>query len=259
MADNVYPMKGLRALVTGASRGIGLAIAEALAADGVDVCGVARSGAPIIFAEEGAGRAFGEKLDVSDRGACLALVEQLHERWGGLDILVNAAANYQSKSFLETTPEDFASAMNVNLHGAIALMQAVLPEMIDAGFGRIINISSVGGRTASPNQSSYNVSKHALIGLTRCVAMECAKTGVTVNAICPGLVETDMFDELVAGQSAAFGVPEERMRRSILGGQAIGRLLTTAEVASLAVYLAKPLAGGLTGQAILYDGGTLFG
>ena len=254
------PLAGLVALVTGGSRGIGRGAAEALAAAGADVCVAARHAGDLEAVRGGlGGRAMAVALDVADRGACFAAVDRVVAEWGRVDILVNGAGIYRSATFLNSSIEDFQALMAVNLYGMVHMMQAVLPGMQARGCGRVINIASLGGRTGSPNQSAYNVSKHGIVGLTRCVALEMAKTGVTVNAVCPGLVETEMFEALVEGQSRGFGVPAEKMRGRIVAGQPIGRFITPAEIGSLVAYLASPGAAGLTGQSILYDGGTLFG
>ena len=139
------------------------------------------------------------------------------------------------------------------------LMQAALPGMIKRNSGRIINIASAAGKWASPNQSAYNVSKHALIGLTRCVALEMGPHKVTVNAICPGLVETDMMTKNYGRGGSQQNVSFDAVIAPVLARVALGRAMQPAEVADLAVYLASAGASGMTGQSLLLDGGMLFG
>ena len=137
-------------------------------------------------------------------------------RSGRLDALVNNAGIHIARSFLEHEPADFQRLLDVNLFGVIHMTQAVLPTMLERGDGRIVNLASTAGRWGSRNQSGYNISKHAVLGLTRCVALETAARGVTVNAICPGFVDTDMLDGLSrrarAALPAARSCPRARAR-----------------------------------------------
>jgi NAD(P)-dependent dehydrogenase (short-subunit alcohol dehydrogenase family) len=255
-------LDGRVALVTGASRGIGRAIATTFAAQGADVCLVATNAALLaeVAAEcelQGA-RTVLLAADVSDAGAGVQAVDLARGSLGGLDILVNAASVYTAAPFLEQTLADFHRMMDVNVYGAVHLTQAALPGMITQGYGRIVNISSTAGKWASRNRSAYLVSKHALVGLTRAVAFETARQGITVNAICPGPVETDMLDELVAARARIEDVPLETIWKELRAGPAIGRVLQPAEVADLTAYLASEQAGGMTGQSLALDGGILF-
>ncbi|MEK9776128.1 MAG: SDR family NAD(P)-dependent oxidoreductase [Quisquiliibacterium sp.] len=249
-------LAGTVALVTGASRGIGLAIAKAYAAEGASLCLAATDQAKLEQVQEAlalpAGRTMVHRLDVSDAKACQAAVQAVQARFGRLDTLVNNAGIYLSRTFLQDQPQDFQRLLDVNLFGVIHLMQAALADMQARGYGRIINIASTAGKWGSRNQSAYNVSKHAVVGLTRCVALEAANTGVTVNAICPGFVQTDMVETLKQGYAAIGGPDGEAVVRVPMG-----RVLDPTEIAGLAVYLGSRESSGMTGQSILVDGGML--
>ncbi len=255
------PLAGLNALVTGASRGIGLGIARALLGDGARVMLCGTNDQTLEAATAGlaapqdriAWRAF----DVADREAAIAAVDHARGLWGKLDILVNCAGIYKGAPFADHTPEDFRHLFEINVIGAVNLCQAALPTMVDQGFGRIINVASTAGKWGSLNQSAYNVSKHALVGLTRCLALEHARTGVTVNALCPGLVETDLVNTFWQTHAQINHATPEDVMAGALTRQPIGRLLTADEIGATAAFLARPIAGGMTGQSILHDGAML--
>ena len=139
----------------------------------------------------------------------------------------------------------------------VNLTQAVLPDMLARQAGRIVNVASSAGKAGSRNQSAYNASKHAVVGLTRCLALETATSGVTVNAICPGLTQTDMVDNLKTAFASQAGVSAEQMLQSILTRVPMGRLLNVEEIAGMAVYLGSTESSGMTGQALSIDGGLL--
>ena len=255
-------LRGRTAIVTGASSGIGRAIAEQLGAAGAHVFLVGRRVEPM---EATRSRIIGDggdatvvQADVRSPAAVRGIVDRAVAETGTLNIMVNNAGVYQSKTFLEYEPQDFQRLLDVNLFGVIHLTQAALPAMQARGRGRIVNIASTAGKWGSRNQSAYNVSKHAVVGLTRCVAMETAASGVTVNAICPGFIQTDMVETLKAGY-AAIGGPEhgEAVVKAALARVPMGRVLNPSEVAALAVYLGSNESAGMTGQSLLLDGGML--
>ncbi len=254
-------LTGRAALVTGGSRGIGLGIARAFAREGADVLLVARNEASLAAAADEltgyGGRVECRTADIGDREQCRGAVAAGIELFDGLDVVVNGAGIYRARPFLEYAPADFEEILRVNLHGTIDVMQAVLPHMLERGAGRIVNIASTAGKWASRNQSAYNVSKHAVVGLTRCTALEFAATGITINAICPGFVQTDLIDQFVGEHAAIGGQTPEDTRAGMQARVPQGRFLDVDECGELAVYLASAESRGMTGQSILLDGGML--
>lgn len=247
------------AIITGASRGIGRAVAEAYAAEGAHLCLVATDVVRLSEVKEGLGlppeRVMTLGLNVTDRDACIAAVRQVEQRFGRVDVLVNNAGVYRAKSFLDYAPQDFQDMLDVNLFGVLHFMQAVLPGMQARRHGRIVNMASTAGKWGSRNQSAYNVSKHAVVGLTRCVALEASPHNVTVNAICPGFIQTDMVEELKAQVAHSSGMTGEELVKAALARVPLGRILNPTEIAGLAVYLGSAESSGMTGQSIHVDGG----
>lgn len=247
------------AIITGASRGIGLAIAQAYAAEGACLCLIATDEARLIDVKNSLAvpdaRIMTLGLNVTDRDACFAAVAQVEARFGRVDVLVNNAGVYRSKPFLDYVADDFQDMLDVNLFGVLHFMQACLPGMQARQQGRIINMASTAGKWGSRNQSAYNVSKHAVVGLTRCVALEASPYQVTVNAICPGFIQTDMVEELKAQVAQSTGLSGEEMVKATLSRVPLGRVLDPSEIASLAVYLGSHESRGMTGQSIHLDGG----
>jgi NAD(P)-dependent dehydrogenase (short-subunit alcohol dehydrogenase family) len=174
----------------------------------------------------------------------------------GIDILVNNAGVYKAARLVDISAEDFDRVMRVNVYGAFQVMQRVLRHMQPRGRGKVVNIASTAGKWGSMNQSVYNASKHALVGLTRCAALEMGAHGINVNAICPGFVETDMLDAF-REHSAISGVPFEQIMAGARARVPLQRFLQPREIADMAVFLASAESGGVTGQSLLVDGGML--
>ncbi|MFM7025665.1 MAG: SDR family NAD(P)-dependent oxidoreductase [Limnohabitans sp.] len=247
------------AIITGASRGIGRAIARAYAAEGARLCLVAtdrdRLDEVADSLQLGREQLMVLAVDVTDREDSFSAVAQAERHFGRVDVLVNNAGVYRAKPFLDYTDGDFQDMLDVNLFGVLHFMQACLPGMQTRQHGRIVNIASTAGKWGSRNQSAYNVSKHAVVGLTRCVALETSPYGVTVNAICPGFVQTDMVEELKAQVARSSGMTGDEMVKAALARVPLGRVLEPDEIAQLAVYLGSSESRGMTGQSILLDGG----
>lgn len=254
-------LHGRTALVTGAAKGIGYAIAHELGCRGVRVAITDMDGAALTTAIQAltdSGIAcVAATLDVSDANECAGTYRRLHDELGSVDILVNAAGRYTASKFLDASRQDFQQLLDVNLFGAMNMMQLALPSMQSRTFGRIINIASTAGKWGASNQSAYSVSKHAVIGLTRCVAMEFAKSGITINAVCPGPVETTMLTSLWEIQANLNNISSHNYRDSMLARVPQGRFIAPREIAAAVAYFASPSSSAVTGQAFTVDGGML--
>jgi 3-hydroxybutyrate dehydrogenase len=248
------------ALVTGAGSGIGAAIAEELARAGAYVqvqdlqTEAAATVAEAINSAGGAAGAAGG--DVSNPDDVSAIVKELLRSHGQIDILVNNAG-LQHVAPIERFPlEQWNRLLGVLLTGPFLLTQAVLPPMRSHGWGRIINIASVNGKRGDPGKAAYCSAKHGLIGLTRVAALETATDGITVNAICPGLVDTPFVQNQLDGLAAMYGIArEEAVEQVFLPLIPQKRLLDPDEIAAMARYLASDEARGITGQAINVSAG----
>ena len=237
------------ALVTGASRGIGRAIAVALAAEGAAVAvNYARSEAAaqevVDLIRERGGRAVALQADVDDAEQVEALVAGAEAELGPVDILVNNAGIARDGLLMRMTPEAWNEVLSTNLSAAYRTTRAVLRGMLRRRFGRIINITSVVGQTGNVGQANYAAAKAGLIGFTKSLAREVGSRGITVNAVAPGLIHTDM--------TAALG---EEWKRRMLDQVALGRLGTPDDVAGAVVFLASEAASYITGQTLVVDGG----
>jgi meso-butanediol dehydrogenase/(S,S)-butanediol dehydrogenase/diacetyl reductase len=184
------------------------------------------------------------------------MVDAALAAFGDIDILVNNAGVYKAARLVDYSAEDFDRIMQVNVYGAFHVMQLVLRHMQARQRGKVVNIASTAGKWGSMNQSAYNASKHALVGLTRCAALEMGAHGINVNAICPGFVQTDMLESFRA-HADILGVPFEKVMEGGLSRVPLRRLLQPREIADLAVYLAAAESDGMTGQTLLLDGGML--
>jgi NAD(P)-dependent dehydrogenase (short-subunit alcohol dehydrogenase family) len=176
---------------------------------------------------------------------------------GRVDILVSGAGVATSAPVVRTSDEAWRSAIDTNRSGAFYCLREALPEMVEAGWGRVVTIASIAGKSGHPYIAAYSASKHGVLGLTKCAALEVADKGVTVNAVCPGYVDTPMTDASVARIVEKTGRAAADVRRHLEEMSPQRRLITSAEVAALVEYLCGDEARGITGQALNVDGGTV--
>ncbi|HEX4630555.1 MAG TPA: 3-oxoacyl-[acyl-carrier-protein] reductase [Chthoniobacterales bacterium] len=237
------------AVVTGAGRGIGHAIALRLAKEGARVASVSRTEAnaqktadEINSTRADAARAYA--VDVADQAAVQKAAAEIFEAFGRVDILVNNAGVTRDGLSMRLSMDDWDTVLNTNLKGAFNFTQAVMRPMIKQRSGRIINISSISGLTGNAGQANYAASKAGLIGLTKTLARELASRGITVNAVAPGLIETDMTTVL-----------SDEVRQAILQKIPLGKLGEPDDIAGAVAYLASPEAKYITGQVLTVDGG----
>jgi NAD(P)-dependent dehydrogenase (short-subunit alcohol dehydrogenase family) len=257
----VSELAGRGAVVTGGGRGIGAAVASRLAAAGVRVVCAARSGDQVdaVAASLRAGgvEAWGVACDVTDEGAVARLMAEAKDRLGGVDILVNNAGSASSSPLHRTTLEEWNRLLAVNATSAFLCTRAVVPEMVERGWGRVVNVASVAGLHGARYIAAYTAAKHAMVGLTRAAAAEVAGRGVTVNAVCPGYVDTPMTEETIARIVERTGRSAEAARAALVESSPLGRLIAPEEVAEAVAYLCGAGAAGVNGHALVLDGGAL--
>ena len=236
------------AIVTGASRGIGRAIAERLAADGRHVVLMSRSEGPLndlkASIEAAGGAASVKAVDVGDGAALSAAIEEVASEHGRLDILVNNAGITRDNLLMRMSDEEFDEVLRVNLRSAFVACRAAARPMMKGRFGRIVNIASTSGVVGNSGQANYAAAKAGLIGLTKTLGRELGGKGVTANVIAPGFIETDM----------TAGLPDE-VKEGVQKLMAVRRLGTPADIAAAVAYVSSDEAGYLTGQTICVDGG----
>jgi NAD(P)-dependent dehydrogenase (short-subunit alcohol dehydrogenase family) len=253
-------LEGKVALVTGGTRGIGRGIAEAYLREGAKVAVNGRSkdkGEQALADLDAGDRAVFLQGDVMQQDDVNAIVDGTVERFGRIDILVNnAGGSYDNANVIDANPETFENVLRWNVMSTFWATKRALQHMIPQQFGRIINMSSVEGKHGKPGISAYVTSKHAINGFTKSVAKEVAQYGITCNALCPGLIITDVF--LSEGPSAAeaMGITLDQFIEMFTAESAIKRTNTVEEVAAIAVVLATDVAGGITGSLYNIDGGT---
>ena len=248
-------LNGKHAVVTGGGRGIGAAVAGALAEAGAKVTLMGRTLEPLQATKDRLEKAQIVQLDLSDADAVRPAFEKAVKAFGEVHILVNNAGIAESAPFEKTSPDLFQHLWNVNLMGTVHCTQAVLPGMKTNSWGRIVNIASTAGLTGYAYVSAYCASKHAVVGLTKSLAVELARTGVTVNSLCPGYTETDMLGESLSNISQKTGKTEKEARAMLQNPQ--GRFIRPEEVAAAALWLCGDSSGSVTGQNIVIAGGEL--
>jgi NAD(P)-dependent dehydrogenase (short-subunit alcohol dehydrogenase family) len=247
------------AVVTGGGRGIGAAVAHALAAAGAELALLGRDTAELearaaeVAAAHG-GAARGIACDVADEASVAAAFARIREEAGDPYVLVNNAGQSAGVAFHETTRELWDRMLAVNLTGTFLCTREVLPAMLEGGAGRIVNVASTAGLKGYSHVAAYCAAKHGVVGLTRALAMETAKRGVTVNAVCPGYTDTDMARAAVDTLVRAGRSPTDALG-AITRVMPIGRLILPEEVAAAVVWLCSPGAAAVTGTAVPVAGG----
>jgi NAD(P)-dependent dehydrogenase (short-subunit alcohol dehydrogenase family) len=248
-------LAGHHALVTGGGTGIGAAIARALADEGAKLTLVGRRKEKLDEVALGLGQVHVAQADITDRAQVDAAFEASRAANGPITILINNAGAAASAPFAKVTPEAWRAVMAVNLDALLHCCQAALPDLLAAPSARIVTIASIAGLKGAAYIAPYVAAKHGAVGLTRALAAEFAKTNLTVNAICPGYVETDIVARAVANIRAKTGRSEEDARASLTATNPQGRMIDAAEVAAAIVWLCLPESRSVNGQAIAISGG----
>jgi NAD(P)-dependent dehydrogenase (short-subunit alcohol dehydrogenase family) len=249
---------GPHAVVTGGGRGIGAAVATRLVAAGYRVTITGRDASLLAgFAASlgGEGVCNPVAMDVSDRASVDQGMDKARATFGPIAVLVNNAGQAQSAPFLKTDTAMFERMIGVNLMGVFHCTQAVLPDMLAAQFGRVINVASTAALVGYAYVSAYTAAKHGVLGLTRALALELATKGITVNAVCPGYTETDIVKDAVANIMTKTGRSELEARAELAKGNPMKRLVQPDEVADTVAWLAGLGAASITGQALAVCGG----
>lgn len=256
------PFEGKSALVTGSTSGIGLGIARALAGQGCkltlngfgdtaridDLCAelTESCGVEVVYCP----------ADMRDPSQITAMISEASERCGGLDILINNAGIQHVSPIESFPPEKWDDIIAVNLSAVFHSMRVALPGMVEAGWGRVVNIASAHALVASPFKCAYVAAKHGVAGLTKTAALEMAEKGVTINAVAPGYVETPLVKGQITDTARARGITEEEVVRNVmLLAQPTKKLITVEQVADLVVFLCKQEASAITGAVMSIDGG----
>jgi 3-hydroxybutyrate dehydrogenase len=248
------------AFVTGAGNGIGLQIAEDFAREGARVCvadldGEAADAAAREINGSG-GKAFGVQCDVTSEAQLTAAIDQAVTTWGRIDVLVNNAGLQFVSPIEEFPAEKFELLLRVMLIGPFLATKRVFPIMKRERYGRIINMASINGLVGFAGKAAYNSAKHGVIGLTRVAALEGAAHGITVNALCPGYVDTPLVRNQLGDLARIRNVPLDRVLEEVIYPLVpVRRLLSTKEISNYALFLASEQSGGITGQAVVIDGG----
>jgi 3-oxoacyl-[acyl-carrier protein] reductase len=239
-------LEGEIALVTGASRGIGKAIAERLAADGATVIGTATTdnGAAAISDYLKASGGKGMCLNVTDNASVAAVIKQITDEFGTVSILVNNAGITKDNLLMMMKEDQWDDVINTNLTSVYRLSKSVLRSMMKARKGRIINIASVVGSTGNPGQTNYSATKAGMLGFTKSLAREIGSRNITVNAVAPGFIDTDMTRELA-----------EEQRDALVSQIPLNRLGNPEDIANAVAFLASPEAGYITGETLHVNGG----
>lgn len=255
---NALPLNGRHALVTGAGSGIGAATARVLAESGATLTLGGRRIEALQRTLERLPRAGSHgcvAMDVCDPVQVQAAFDEAADRRGPVAILVNNAGQASSRPFVKTDVAHWRAMLDVNLMGSVLCTQAALPGMVTAGWGRVIHVASTAALTGYAYVTAYCAAKHAVLGFTRALALEVARKGVTVNAVCPGYTDTPLLDDAVDNIVAKTGMDAASARRSLAEHNPQGRLVQPAEVAQTVLWLSLAESSAITGQAIAVAGG----
>lgn len=257
MGAPMLSLQGRHAVVTGAARGIGAAIARALAEEGALVSLMGRKPDVLLSAARAlpGGPHTALAVDVTDVSSVAAAFAAAREQLGPVAILVNNAGQAESAPFGKTSLDLWQRMLAVNLTGSFLCTQQALPDMLAAGWGRIVNIASTAGLKGYAYVSAYTAAKHGVVGLTRALALEVARKGVTVNAVCPGYTETDILRESIANVVEKTGRSADEVRAQFAAGNPQGRIVQPEEVADAVRWLCRDASAAVNGQAMSVCGG----
>jgi NAD(P)-dependent dehydrogenase (short-subunit alcohol dehydrogenase family) len=251
----INSLQGKHALVTGGAHGIGGAVAEALHAAGAQVTITGRNTEKLDATASRLAGCRAYELDVADEAAVGKVFATAVNAAGPIEVLINNAGIAGSSPFMKIKTDDVRRLMEVNLIGTLTCSQQVLPGMLDAGWGRIVNIASLAGLMGHAYIAPYCASKHAVVGLTRALALEVARTEITVNAVCPGYVETGMVEQAISAITSKTGRTAEEARTSLADMNPQGQIVQPEGVAATVMWLCQPGAESVTGQSIAMSGG----
>jgi len=257
-ATAVGRLAGRHAVVTGAGRGIGYAIAQALAAEGACVAMLGRDMTRLAAAARAIGpddRVAAFAGDVTDAAELHEAFGAARRRFGPVQLLVNNAGEAVTAPFQKTDDALWQRMLGVNLTGVYACIREGLPDMLDAGFGRIVTVASTAGLRGYRYGSAYVAAKHGVIGLTRALALEVAERGITVNAVCPGYTDTDLVRDAIANITSRTGRSADEACAALIAGNPQRRMIQPVEVAQAVVWLCAPGTESVTGQSLAIAGG----
>ncbi len=260
MPDAQRPLADRHAIVTGGGRGIGAAIVRRLADLGASISLMGRTPSPLYALADELTEAHPQSfaavpVDVTDGARVEAAFAEARAALGPVALLVNNAGAVDSVPFGKMAADQWDRMLDVNLTSAYRCTRHALPDMVKAGWGRIVNIASTAGVTGYPYVTAYCAAKHGMIGLTRALALEVVKTGVTVNAVCPGYTDTDLVTGSVETLAEKTGRSADELRQGLERQSPLGRMLTPDEVASAVAWLCHPEQAAITGQRLIISGG----